>query len=301
MFASRSFVRISRLLPVFALAVAAALPCRAAIQQSEPQAGSQDAPAQDAQVEVELPGRPGPMLGELGEYAAIDVPEGFRYLGPDEARALLESFGNPASQRELGLVLDPTGEWFVVFEYSDTGHVKDDEKEDLDADVLLESMREGNEQGNEIRKQRGWDTIELVGWAQEPHYDAATNNLEWALRARSTNGESINHNTRLLGRTGVMETTLVCDAGSFEQVLPAYKTFLRGFDYKKGHRYAEYVAGDKLATYGLTALVAGGAGVLAAKSGLLGKLWKVLVAGLIAVGALVKKLFGRKAEKAAGS
>jgi len=245
----------------------------------------------------QMPGLAGPAEGDLGEYAKVNVPEGFHFLGADDARSFLESMGNPASQRELGLVFHAADSWFVVFEYSDTGHVKDDDKDELDADRLLASMREGNEQGNQVRKERGWATIELLGWAQLPHYDEATQNLEWAMKAKSDNGESVNHNTRILGRTGVMEATLVCGAEDFVRVLPDYRTFIKGFDFKQGQRYTEYVAGDKLAAYGLTALVAGGAGVLAAKTGLFTKLWKFLVIGAIAVAGFVKRIFSRKSDK----
>ncbi len=45
----------------------------------------------------------------------------------------------------------------------------------------------------------------------------------------------------------------------------------------------------------LTALVVGGATAVAAKSGLLKGLWKLIVAGAVGVAAFLKKIFGRKA------
>jgi hypothetical protein len=45
----------------------------------------------------------------------------------------------------------------------------------------------------------------------------------------------------------------------------------------------------------LTALVVGGATAVAAKSGLLKGLWKLIVAGVVGIGAFVKKILGRKA------
>jgi uncharacterized membrane-anchored protein len=71
-----------------------------------------------------------------------------------------------------------------------------------------------------------------------------------------------------------------------------------GFQFSTGNRYAEWVKGDKVAAYGLTALVAGGVGAAAAKSGLLGKLWKAIVLGAVAVAAALKRflasIFGSK-------
>ncbi|MEO6709158.1 MAG: DUF2167 domain-containing protein [Planctomycetota bacterium] len=241
-----------------------------------------------------MPGFDGPALADLGTIAEVKVPEGCHFLGAEDSRRFLEENGNISSNRELGTVLSSEPRWFVVFEYSDEGHIKDDDKDDLDADEIWKMLKSGNEAGNEERKRRGWPAMNLIGWATKPHYDEATRNLEWAIRAASEAGESINHNTRILGRTGVMEVTLVCDPKDLELVLPDYKKFLGGFGYKSGQRYAEYRAGDKLATYGLAALVAGGAGVLAAKTGLFAKLWKFLVAAVLGLVALVKRLFGRK-------
>jgi len=65
------------------------------------------------------------------------------------------------------------------------------------------------------------------------------------------------------------------------------------FAYKSGGKYAEFRQGDKVAKYGLTALVVGGGVALAAKSGLLGKLFKPILVGLLVVGSALKKLFTR--------
>src|SRR5206468_11783299 len=82
--------------------------------------------------------------------------------------------------------------------------------------------------------------------------------------------------------------------------LPAYQAMLNDYSFKDGERYAEYRQGDKLAKYGLAALVVGGAAVGAAKLGLfawlavlLKKAWKLVVVAVAAVAAGIKKLFGR--------
>ena len=76
---------------------------------------------------------------------------------------------------------------------------------------------------------------------------------------------------------------------------------MNGFEFTSGNRYAEFMAGDKVAEYGLTALVAGGAGAALAKSGLLAKMWKAIVLGAIAAFAGLKKVlagvFGKKSAE----
>ena len=80
---------------------------------------------------------------------------------------------------------------------------------------------------------------------------------------------------------------------------------LSGYSYQSGNSYAEYRPGDKIAKYGLSALVIGGAAVGAAKLGLLTWLivflkkgWKLLVIGFAAVASFFRKLFTRKGSKA---
>jgi uncharacterized membrane-anchored protein len=71
---------------------------------------------------------------------------------------------------------------------------------------------------------------------------------------------------------------------------------------------SEWRQGDRIAEYGLTALVAAGAGAAAVKLGLfakLGKLFakfaKLIIVGVVAIGAFLSKilrgLFGRKDEQ----
>jgi uncharacterized membrane-anchored protein len=140
--------------------------------------------------------------------------------------------------------------------------------------------------------------MEIVGWQQRPFYEQGSNNLAWAIRGRSEGHETVNYSVRLLGRGGVMDADLVLGPDQLAGVVPEFKTLLEGFTFKSGHRYAEWRSGDKVAAYGLTALVAGGAGAVAAKSGLLGKLWKAVVAGAIALVAFLKKLFGGREQTA---
>jgi uncharacterized membrane-anchored protein len=240
----------------------------------------------------------GPAEGKLGTRATVLTPDGLQFANASDTRKLLELMQNQPSNRELGLVATANLDWFVVFEFDESGYVSDEEKDELDADALMESLREGQEYGNEERKRRGWDTLELVGWSRPPYYDENTRNLEWATRLRSSaGGESVNHNSRALGRHGVMELTLVCGPDEYEAILPQFHELIKGFKYVEGERYSEFTSGDKVAKYGLTALIAGGAGAVAAKTGLLGKFWKFIVGGVVALGALLKKVFGGGSNK----
>jgi uncharacterized membrane-anchored protein len=235
----------------------------------------------------------GPSLGELGDTGQVKVPAGYVFAGANDTRIIMEANRNPITGREMGFVAPAGEDWFAVFEFDDVGYVRDDEKGSLDANALLESIKAGTEQGNKERVKRGWPTMTIMGWEQPPRYNEITHNLEWAIRAQSDGAPVVNHNTRLLGRGGVMEVTLVTDPTKLTETLPKFKTMLEGFEFKQGQRYAEFRAGDKTAAYGLTGLIVGGTTAALVKTGAFKWLWKVLVAAGVGISALAKKLFSR--------
>ncbi|MCB9853546.1 MAG: DUF2167 domain-containing protein [Phycisphaerales bacterium] len=236
----------------------------------------------------------GPSMGQLGSLAELKVPELYRFAGANDTRQIMEFYHNPTDGSELGYIepANPFASWYVVFEFDDMGYVKDDDKDDLDPVAMLESIKRGNEAANKIRERNGWGKIEVIGWEQEPHYDETTQNLVWATLARSEGGLGVNYNMRVLGRAGVMRVTLVCDQSQLKTIVPQFNTLMQGFSYVPGQKYSEFRSGDKIAEYGLTALVTGGAVAVAAKSGLLKYLWKLIVVVVVGIGAAFKKLFG---------
>jgi len=189
----------------------------------------------------------------------------------------------------------------VIFQFEEIGYVKDDEKNDLNADKLLDSYRKGAESMNERRKDEGVPPINIVGWHVAPNYNDQTKNLEWSVEAESHGERFVNYNVRLLGRKGVTKITLIEDRAKIDATLPKFREILKSHEYTYGESYAEYRQGDKIAKYGLGALVLGGTVAAAAKFGLLGpvilffkKGWKLVVAGVVAVGSWLKKLFSGK-------
>jgi uncharacterized membrane-anchored protein len=238
----------------------------------------------------------GPSIGELGNVAKVRIPGGYVFADADDTRVIMEAMHNPPSGHELGFVASSTSNWYLVFEFDEVGFIKDDEKNSLDTDAMLSAIKKGNEAGNRERAKRGWQPINITGWAQAPRYNSVTNNLEWAIKGESEGQPLVNWNTRLLGRGGVMRVTLVASPDSLNEILPNYASLISGFSYKSGHRYAEFRQGDKMAKYGLSALVVGGATAVAAKTGLLKGLWKFLAVGGVGLVALLKKIvFGKKA------
>lgn len=275
---------------------------------------TQEAQQQPAETAEAPPGEQvewtaGPAKVSLGDKAEVDLPAGYQFAGADDTRKLMESMGNPPTGREMGLIV-PSEEgknWFIVFEWDDVGYIKDDDKDEIDADALLASIKEGTEAANEQRKEMGSAPLHVLGWYEKPHYDESTHNLVWAINGK-TEGDPdgvINYEVRLLGRRGYMAATLVGSPQDMAAGKPEVNKLLGVYSFKSGERYAQFVEGDKVAEYGLAALVLGGAGAAAAKLGLFAKLGKLLakggkliVVGLAALGAWLKRLFtGRRKEE----
>ncbi len=102
--------------------------------------------------------------------------------------------------------------------------------------------------------------------------------MYWAkeLRFGGEDPSTLNYNIRMLDRRGVLVLNAIAGMDQLATIEQATPQLLSMVNFQDGHRYADFNAStDKVATYGLAALVAGG---LLAKGGFL----KVLIAGLLA-------------------
>ena len=245
----------------------------------------------------------GPVVARLGDVAQIRVPEGYRFTGKEGTKKFLELTQNPPNGSELGTIIpietkestggDSNDFWFVIFEFNEVGYVKDDDRDKLDADALLKSIKESTEESNNERAKRGWPAYHVESWYKPPFYDTATKNLTWAMQGYSQSDKkrepSVNYSVRILGRRGTMSADLVLGPDQVGGVVPKFNALLPGYSFLPGSAYSEFRAGDKVAEYGLATLVAGGATAIAAKTGLLAKLWKLIAIGIAALVAFLKR------------
>lgn len=245
------------------------------------------------------------------KMATLNLSDNYRYLDATETEKLLVAWGNPPGSETLGAVVpasigpfDDEG-WAVIVTYIDDGHVDDKDAQEIDYAEMLEDMQEGTRADSEERVKAGYGAVELVGWAQEPRYDQATRKLYWAKELKFGGGETntLNFDVRALGREGVLSLNAVAGMPQMVSVERDMKDLLGMASFNEGYRYEEFNKDtDKVAAYGIGALVAGG---LAAKAGLFAKLGALLLAfkkfifiGLAALGAFLVRLFrrGKSAE-----
>jgi uncharacterized membrane-anchored protein len=233
--------------------------------------------------------------GRIGERASIQIPDDHAFLGTSDTRRFLELNGNLPADNQYTIAPKDL-RWFGIFQFEDSGYVRDDEK--LDPDSLLDELKRANRASQEERKRRGLSPLMLEGWFVEPHYDLVTKRLEWGTKLRTaSNAIVVNYTIKLLGRRGVMDAVLVSDPQTLDKDTREFKSALTGYSFNTGERYSEVRSGDKMAEYGLSALIIGGAAAAAAKSGAFKGIAKIIGIGVLgllgALGVGLKKLFRR--------
>lgn len=227
--------------------------------------------------------------------ATLSLGENMRYLAPaDAAKVLYEHWENPPGDAPLGMLfpagVNPVAKdaWGVVITYSNDGHVEDDDAADIDYDELLEEMQADTRAGNEQRAAAGFGTVDLVGWAEPPHYESDAHVLYWAkeLDFSEAPDHTLNYSIRVLGREGVLELNAVARMDQLPMIKPEMEQVRTMVRFNEGHRYDDFDSStDRVAAYGIGGLVAG---KVLAKTGFFAVLLKLLIAGkkLIVVGFL---------------
>lgn len=292
-----SFALLGPCLPgVVATAAQAQAPAADAVPESSPAASAEEK-AWYAALEA-LAWVKGPTTVEVAGNSKLVIPEGYVFLDQPNTDKYLELNQNLASGNEV-LVAPADLGWSAYLSFADDGYVKDDEQ--IDAAQLLKALQEGAEEGNRERRKRGWPELQVVDWAVPPAYNPANKRLEWATLLQSEGGRSANFSTKLLGRRGHTSVILASRPEDLAAARPQLESVLGGFDFNEGERYADWVPGDKVAEYGLAALVLGGAAAIATKKGLWAVIAgfvvakaKLLIGGLVALAAGARKLFSKK-------
>jgi uncharacterized membrane-anchored protein len=250
----------------------------------------------------------GPSTVKLLDQGRIAIAKGEAFVPAEQANQLMDALGNSKSSDRFGLIVgtDAQSDWLVDVTWTKEGYVRDGDAKEWQADDLLNSLREGTEAHNPERTARGLPAIDVLGWVQPPLYEAKTHRLIWSMSladrgAPAGTPRTINYNTYALGRDGYFSLNLISGADTIAANKPVVHDLLSGLQYAQGKRYEDFdESTDKIAAYGLAALVGGVAvkklGLLALAGVFLLKLWKLAVIGLIAVAAGVRKLFARRRD-----
>lgn len=245
-----------------------------------------------------------------GKIAELNLPKDLQYLDPKQAAVVLEKiWGNPegSARDTLGMIFPSSSgpldenSWAIVITYEESGYIKDDDASKMNYDEILSQMKKDVVEANKERKKHGYEQVELVGWATPPHYDRESHKLFWAkeLTFGDSKSNTLNYNFRILGRKGVLVLNAVAGMNSLKEIEKKSSLVLSSVSFTKGNSYADFdPQSDKVAEYGLAALILGGGAVAASKAGILKGIWLAIVAvkkfviiGLVALGGFLYKIF----------
>ncbi|OWT77433.1 MULTISPECIES: DUF2167 domain-containing protein [unclassified Achromobacter] len=243
----------------------------------------------------------------LGDQATLKLPPNTIFVPRAQANRLMEAYGNGKDDTLMGLFMPPADspdDWIVTANFEKAGYIKDDDAKNWDVKELLQSLRDGTEEQNSERRTRGIPELEVVGWVQPPQYDSAHQRLVWSVEGRDKGSAAdadatVNYNTYALGRDGYISLDLLTSKSMVAAQKPALIGLLDNLNYNDGKKYADFNSStDKIAEYGLAALVAGVAakklGLLAIIAAFVLKFGKLAIIAVAAGGGAFFKLFRRK-------
>jgi uncharacterized membrane-anchored protein len=255
----------------------------------------------------------GPTTVALVDQAKLELPEAYGYIPRKEAADLLTAMGNSIGDRFIGVVM-PLGEneqhWFATLSYEPSGYIKDDDARHWKSDELLESLKDGTEAGNERRRSMGIPEIVVTRWIESPAYAPDTHHLVWSVEVNRKNGAAtdpgVNYNTYVLGREGYVSMDVVTQASNVEHDKDSARRLLSLVSFNPGKDYGSFNSStDKVAAYGLAALVAGVAvkklGLLALAGAAIVKFAKLIALAVAAFFAGVRKWLKSRAKREPGA
>ena len=279
---------------------------------------AQNTPSSRTQAEIQAAwqaaaksGTFGPAQIRLLDQATLNITDDEVFIPAAEANRIMAALGNSSTPERFGLVTEKSDNvrWMVDVTWIKEGYVRDGDAKEWQADAMLEELKEGTERGNAERLARGIPALDVTGWVEKPAYDSASHRLVWSLSLQDRGApagqpQTINYNTYALGREGYFSLDLITGSDTIGTDKLVARNLLGTLNYRPGKRYEDFSSStDKVAAYGLGALVGG---VAVKKLGLLGligvfllKIWKLAAVALVGAGAAVRRFFGRQKEDAA--
>lgn len=195
-------------------------------------------------------------------HSSISIPDGYALVLGSDADAIYKNIGEPAVESLEAYVCNLSNlDNAVLFQNFQIGYVSTDDWKDIDPKALLSAIIENTEEGNKERLKNGNSEMHTLGWIQEPTLDKHSNTVYWAIELdRGENENIINAVALRLGREGYEEITWVTPISAYVPLGGELEVMLRAHRFDAGYRYDDYKAGDRIAEYGIAALVAASMG-----------------------------------------
>ena len=132
----------------------------------------------------------------------------------------------------------------------------------------------------------GYKTVSNISWHITPNFNKDLGYVFYSLLVEFDDGtETYNSTAMILGREGYTDLTFLFRENIAHLMPSEIDKVVKNFIYKTGAQYTDYKSGDKVAAYGVGALVAGSLGIkglaktgaLAALAAFAKKLWFIIL------------------------
>lgn len=243
-------------------------------------------------------------VGDLSASFDVIATEAIA-VGPEAVKVMQFLQGTSGYEELQGVVFSiegPMENSFITIEHNQLGYIRDDDWADVDAESLLQTVKENTAEANKERIAKGVPVINVVGWTEKPHYDRPTKTVWWAIKGDSEDGPVINAVALKLARNGYSRFVWVGQPNQFLNAVETLKPSLERYKFDEGHRYADFRAGDAVAAVGIAGLTASlvtgkggkaaavvGAGLLAIALAFVKKAWLLIFLPILAIGAWFRK------------
>lgn len=226
-------------------------------------------------------------------------PKHITLLGADARRFFELSNGVAPAAGLEAMVIDPGSDSVVSLLSTREGYVRFDDWSDVDADAMLTDIKDGTAEANKKRAALGMGALSVVGWRQKPTLDKTQQTVSWAIEGRAGGEPLVNAVLLTFGRHGYEKLTWI-GPGQLDPA-PMLNQVRDNFRFDAGAQYADFRDGDKVAEYGIAALVATAVGAkVATKFGLIAMAALFLKKGWVVVIAVGAGLWGWLRKRAGG-
>jgi uncharacterized membrane-anchored protein len=235
--------------------------------------------------------------------ATLSVRKGLEVItGPAVARFVEATQGTAMTESIEAIVVNQETGDFVAFERVTEGRVALNDWDNVNADDLLQGIKQGTEEANKIRQSNGMSPLEVLDWVEKPTLDLTKQTVHWSIRGKSTDGFVVNATTLVFSRFGYEKLTWVGDSDNDSAGFLA--DMRESFRFNRGAQYADFRPGDKTAAYGVAALVttlvgakaAAKIGLIAILVGFAKKLGILIIAAAAGLFGFLKRVLTGKAS-----
>ncbi len=247
----------------------------------------------------------------------LKVPDGYVFVPKGQALFIFEIMqhvkNNEEDNNTLEGLLSFNGKVFdqdsglVYLNYSDDGHVSDNDASSIDGDKMISEFDSQNTEENK-NKGDGEVKYENTVWLTKPHYDSSDKTFEYSnyfdvVRDGKVLHSVVNSYIMMFGRTGALNIGIATKKQNMEFVSNVASVMKNSIIYTEGNRYSDYNSiTDKKSDSTIGKIAAGAIGIsLLSKLGAGAVFLKIFKIVAIAVAAVwvkfkfkLKKVFGKK-------